>query len=334
MGTNIKPLIKPKIIAISDLKGKLLAVDAHNVLYQFLTTIRSYDGSYLMDKEGNVTSHLIGLFYRTITLMEHGLKLCFVFDGKVPDLKKEELIRRRDIKNIALKKYEKAASTEDIEEMKKQAVRTTRLTPEMIKDAKKLLSLLGLPVIEALSEGEAQAANMVREGLVHAVISQDYDTLLFGCPRVIRNLTISKKRKIKGAYSSKEVFPELVELSQVLNDTGLDQDKLIALGIMTGTDYCKEGIKGIGPKKALKLLKEHSIEESFKMAGWKHKTPWIEIFDLIKNMKGSTNKLVWQEPDSDKLKELLVYTHGFDKIRVENSLAKLNLEQKGLSDFF
>jgi flap endonuclease-1 len=334
MGTKLTVLVEPKIVSYADLKGKTFAVDAHNILYQFLTTIRSYDGSYLTDKKGNVTSHLIGLFSRSVSLMEKGLKLCFVFDGQVPELKKEETIRRKELKNVALKKYELALAEKNIEEMKKQARRTSRLTKEMIKDAKELIIALGMPVVEAPSEGEAQAARMVKDKKVYAAISQDYDTLLFGCPRMIKNLTISKKRKIAGSYAMKAVFPELLELSQLINSTGLDQDKLIALGIMTGTDYCREGIKGIGPKKALKLLTENSIEKAFDKAKWNQKIAWKDIFNLIKNMPTKTiNKLDWKSVDVEKVKNILVKKHDFESERVEKTLEKLNLDQKGLFDF-
>ena len=334
MGTKLTDLVEPKIVSYNDLKGKTFAVDAHNVLYQFLTTIRSYDGSYLTDKKGNVTSHLIGLFNRSVALMELGLKLCFVFDGKVPELKKEETIRRKELKNVALKKYELAAAEKNIEEMKKQATRTARLTAEMIEDAKELILALGMPIVEAPSEGEAQAAKMVKEKEVYAAISQDYDTLLFGCPRMIKNLTISKKRKIPGTYAMKEVFPEMIELSQLLNSTGLDQDKLIALGIMTGTDYCREGIKGIGPKKALNVLKENSVKESFLKAGWNQKINWKDIFNLIKKMPTkSVKNIEWKSVNVEKVKNILVEKHDFDLERVEKTLQKLNVNQKGLSDF-
>lgn len=334
MGTKLSSLVEPKIISYNELAGKKFSVDAHNILYQFLTTIRSYDGSYLTDKKGNVTSHLIGLFNRSVSLMEQGLKLCFVFDGQIPDLKKEETIRRKELKNVALKKYELAAAEKNIEEMKKQATRTARLTSEMIEDAKELISALGMPIVEAPSEGEAQAARLVKEKTVYAAISQDYDTLLFGCPRMIKNLTISKKRKIPGSYSMKEVFPELIELSQVLNLTGLDQDKLIALGIMNGTDYCREGIKGIGPKKALKLLSENSISEAFSKGQWNNKINWKDIFNLIKKMPTkSVRTLEWSSIDVKRVKKVLVEKHDFDLERVEKTLEKLNSNQKGLSDF-
>jgi len=180
MGCQISELLTKKNITIKDLYGKVIAVDAHLFLYQFLTTIRQQDGSLLTDSKGNITSHLSGLFNRTIKLIDYGLNLVYVFDGKVPDLKHEELEKRKKIKIKAQHEYEDAAKRMDIEEMRKYAARTSRLTLTMITEAKKLLAALGVPVIVAPSEGEAQAAFMVSNNDAYAVASQDADALLFG----------------------------------------------------------------------------------------------------------------------------------------------------------
>jgi flap endonuclease-1 len=128
--------------------------------------------------------------------MEHGLKLVFVFDGKPPALKSREIARRVELKMDAAQKHKEAEEKGDIEEMKKYAVRTARLTTEMIEESKQLLTLLGIPIIQAPSEGEAQAAYMTKQGDAYAVVSQDFDSLLFGCTRVVRNLSIEGKRKM------------------------------------------------------------------------------------------------------------------------------------------
>ena len=190
MGVNLKDLIVKKEVSIQDLAGKKVVVDGNNILYQFLATIRQQDGTPLMDSKGNITSHLNGLFYRTTKLMQSGIKPCFVFDGKAPDLKFAERERRAGLKKEAAKLYEDAKSREDVDDMKKYGMRTSRLTKEMIAEAAELLDALGLPVVFAPSEGEAQAAYMAKQGDVYAEISQDYDCLLFGVPRMIQNLTI------------------------------------------------------------------------------------------------------------------------------------------------
>lgn len=343
MGTKLKDIIVKKDTEISDLKNKALVVDSYNVLYQFLSTIRTRDGSLLMDSEGNVTSHLTGLFSRTVNLMENGLKLAFVFDGKPPDLKKKERQRRKEVKREAKHEYELAKDREDIEGMKKYASRTSKLTPEMVSEAKKLIDALGLPVIEAPSEGEAQAACMVEKGDAYAEISQDYDCLMFGVPRLVRNLTVSEKRKIPGKLGYQKVTPELIELKANLKEWNIDREQLIVLGMLVGTDYNIGGIKGIGPKTALKMVKENKedIDKIFKEAGWDDTfdIPWTDVFYTIKNIPTTTDyEMQWKKPDKDRVRELLCEKHDFSDKRVESSLSKLEKEkekhqQKGLGEF-
>ncbi len=343
MGTKIKDIIVKKEIGINDLKNKTLVVDSYNILYQFLSTIRTRDGSLLMDSEGNVTSHLTGLFARTANLMQNGLKLAFVFDGKPPELKTKERQRRREAKEKASQEYELAKDREDIEGMKKYASRTSRLTPEMVSEAKKLISALGLPVIEAPSEGEAQAAFMVNKGDAYAEISQDYDCLMFGVPRLVRNLTVSERRKMPSKLGYQTIKPEFIELKTNLKEWGIDQDQLIVMGMLIGTDYNIGGIKGIGPKNAMKLVKQHKDDHDklFKEVKWDDyfDIPWTEVYYTIKKIPTTTDyELQWKKPDPDKMTELLCEKHDFNIERVKSTLAKLNKEkekqqQKGLGDF-
>ena len=251
MGTKITDLLVSKDISIEDLKGKIIVVDAFNQLYMFLSSIRQPDGSLLTDSHNNVTSHLNGLFYRFTKLMQHDIKFIFVFDGKAPDLKLKERARRAEIKHDAQLKYEKAKEEENIEEMKKFASRTSRLTKEMIEDVKELISALGCPIIQAPSEGEAQAAYLVKNKEAYASLSQDADSLLFGCPLVVKNLTLSGRKKIPNKLAYDQINPELISLGDTLNDLGINQDQLIIVGMLVGTDYDIDGIKGIGPKTAL-----------------------------------------------------------------------------------
>jgi len=344
MGIAITDLLKSREVSFNELRDKKLAVDAFNMLYQFLSTIRQRDGSLLTDSDGNVTSHLVGLFARTTNLMEKGLKLAFVFDGTVPDLKQEERTRRKSLKQEAQRKYELALEREDIGAMKKFASRTSVLNKEMIEESKKLISALGLPTVQAPSEGEAQASYMVKKNKVFAVISQDVDSLLFGAPLLIRNLSISGKRKKVGALSYTEVKPELIDLSENLNLLGIDQNQLLALAMMVGTDYNKGGIKGIGPKNALKLVKQYknNFDALFKETKWDNYFDygWEEVYNLIKKMQVTDRyELEWEGIDEEKVFELLVEKHDFSRERVEKGITKLlknkkSKEQKGLKDFF
>jgi len=343
MGTQIKCLLKSNEISLNDLNNKTLVIDSYNLLYQFLTTIRSRDGSLLMDSKGNITSHLVGLFSRTTRLMQSNIKLIFVFDGKPPKLKEIERQRRKDVKIYAEKKYEKAVEEENIEEMKKYASRTTRLTESIIEESKKLISALGLPIVQALSEGEAQAACIFKNKDADYCVSQDFDSLLFGSPKLVRNLSIIGKRK-KSGLSYTTVSPELIDLSENLNNLGIDQNQLIALAMLVGTDYNIGGVKGIGPKNALKLVKKHksNFDALFKEIRWNDffDYPWEEVYDLFKKIPLNLDyQIKWEKPNKEEVINLLVKEHDFAIERVEPILDKLlkhkeNKQQKGLGDFF
>ncbi|MDP3699065.1 MAG: flap endonuclease-1 [Nanoarchaeota archaeon] len=345
MGLQFKELVVKKEISISDLKGKVLAVDAMNMLYQFLTTIRSPDGTVLTDSKGRVTSHLIGLFSRTTALMEQGLKLVFVFDGKPPEIKQKTWEKRAAVKQEASLKLKEATEDKDLESMRKFAARTAILTKDMREDAKAVITALGLPIVQAPSEGEAQTAYMVKRGDAYASVSQDYDNLIFNCPLLVRNLSIEGRRKKAGTLAYQKVSPELISLPDVLDHLKLDLDQLIVLAVLVGTDYNPGGVKGIGPKTGLKLLKEYGTDFKalFKKVEWQKSYPdlaWQEVFDTIKNIP-VTDKygLEWKKVDEQKLFHLLVEEHGFGEERVRTKIEKLKgmqkeMAQKGLKNFF
>lgn len=344
MGLQLRDLVEGKEIELKDLAGKRIAVDTFNILYQFLASIRSPDGSLLTDSKGNVTSHLMGLFTRTTHLMQYNIQLIFVFDGKAPEMKRREQERRRQVKEEAKEAYETAKEEEDIEAMKKFASRTARLTPEMLEDAKELIAALGFPIIQAASEGEAQVAYIVKNGDADYGASQDYDTLLYGIPKLVRNLSIAGKRKKAGTHVYETVKPQLVSTTDVLNTLGIDREQLIALAVLIGTDYNREGIPGIGPKKALKLLHEHKkdFDAIFNTVEWRkhYSFSWKEIYDLILHMEINKQYEIKFHPfESAKVISLLCDKHDFGRERIESTLQKLEelntqKKQKGLSDFF
>ena len=342
MGLAITEILTPREIRIEDLKNKTLAVDTYNLLYQFLSSIRQADGALLQDSKGRVTSHLAGLFHRITRLMAYNMKFIFCFDGKVPEMKYRERERRKEIKIDAQKKYDEAAKKEDLEGMKKFAARTSRLTPEMIADAKELIIALGQCIVDAPSEGEAQASYIAKKGDADYVLSQDADCFMFGAPKLVKNLTISGKRKRPGAYAYDEVLPEMIELKDVLAELDISQEQLIILGVLVGTDYNYGGIKGIGPKKALALIKKYGndYESTFKEAKWDENFDyaWQDVFDTIKNMKVSDDyKLKWEPVSKEKLFKVLVEEHDFSNERVSSALSKLeessDRKQKSLNDF-
>jgi flap endonuclease-1 len=344
MGVPITELLEGKEISMDELRGKVLAVDAFNMLYQFITTIRMRDGTPLKDSKGNVTSHLIGLFSRTTTLMAAGLKLVFVFDGEPPQLKQEERERRAAAKAVALQKLKAAEEREDIEEMRKYAGRTAKLTKEMVAEAKTLLVGLGIPVVQAPSEGEAEAAHLCRSGKAYAVVSQDADSFLFGAPRVVKNLNLSGRRKKAGALAYQTVSPELLRLDDSLKALNLNREQLIILALLVGTDYNRAGIKGIGPKKALKLLQEHGTDYDalFTVVKWEEAYPELEWKQLLETFTGmatsDVDKLEWQQPDPAAVKKILVEKHDFSEERVQTGLDKIAessaTQQRGLGEFF
>ncbi len=343
MGVKIFELVPAKEIELGSLAGKTLAVDSSLFLYQFLSTIRQRDGTPLMDSKGNVTSHLTGLFSRTVKLMQKRINLIFVFDGKPPELKKKERERRAGLKKEAELKYKIAVEKKDMDEMRKYASRTTRLTPEMVEGAKELISALGLPVVQAPSEGEAQASYLVKKGDAFAVASQDADSLMFGAPRLVKNLAITGRRKKAGKLGYETVKPELIELQNVLNTLGIDNDQLIALSMLVGTDYNIGGIKGIGQKNGLKLVKKHKkdFDALFKEAEWEKyfDFPWQDVFNAVKNMQTTDKYSTEQEKvDKDRVVKLLVEKHDFSHERVNSALDKLlkarqKKQQKGLVEW-
>ncbi|MBS7658455.1 MAG: flap endonuclease-1 [Candidatus Bathyarchaeia archaeon] len=337
MGVNLGDLISKKKITFDDLKGKVVAIDAYNALYQFLTIIRGVSGEPLMDTHGRITSHLSGLLYRTSNLVEKGIKPVYVFDGKPPALKEVELKRRLTIKEEAVVKYEEAVKRGDLEEARKYAQMSAKLKDEMVEDAKQLLTLLGIPWVQAPSEGEAQAAFIAAKGDAWCASSQDYDSLLFGAPRLVRNLTISGKRKLPKKNVYIEVELELIELDKILKELELTREQLIDLAILIGTDYNPEGVKGIGPKTALKLIKQYKKLEVIKIEGLPEN--FLEIRKIFLKPKVEENySLKWSKPNVDGVIQFLCNERDFSESRVKTALEKmlsgLSQEKRTLESFF
>lgn len=326
MGVDLVNILSKRKILLEELAGRSIAVDAYNALYQFLAIIRGVAGEPLMDRSGRVTSHLSGLFYRTVNMAEKGIKLAYVFDGKPPALKEAELKYRMAVKDEAVVKYKKALKRGDLEGARKYAQMTSRLKDEMIKDAKRLISLLGIPWVQAPSEGEAQAAYIASKGDVWAASSQDYDSLLFNSPRLVRNLAISGRRKLPNKNVYIEVEPEIVGLHKMLEELEITREQLIDLGILVGTDFNPGGVKGLGSKKALKLLKEHGSIEGIRSNKLS--------LDLSANL-GEIRKiflqptvteeyrLEWSTPRMEESVAFLCDERDFNEIRVRNALERM-----------
>ncbi len=333
MGVQISELLPKQTIDMKQLTGKRIAIDAFNWLYQFLSSIRQYDGTPLTDSKGNITSHLSGLFYRTAKLMQNGIKPIYVFDGEKPKLKEMTNKMRSSVKEEAKEKYANAIREGDIESARKYAQQTAELTEEMVKESKELLNAMGIPTVQAPSEGEAQCSFMCKEGIVYATASQDADSLLFGSPILIRNLNITGKRRIRGKEI--KIEPELIKLEDVLSSLGLTHDQLIILGILVGTDYNPGGVRGIGPKKALNLVKKYrTIDKVFSNVEWKFDIDPKEIFDLFKNPKVKRVEIKFGRVNKEAVKRILCDEHDFSEERVDNVLEKISSPpQSSISSF-
>ena len=324
MGLQIGDIVPRKEVTFAELKGKVIAVDAFNAIYQFISSIRQPDGTPLMDSQGRVTSHLSGLFYRNIALLAEGIKLIYVFDGEYHKLKDKTHELRQGAKDAAREKYEQAVEDEDIEGMGKYARGFARVTSEMINESKELLEAMGVVVVQAPGEGEMQCAELVKSGEAYAVGSQDYDALAVGGTRLIQNLTLSRKRKTRSGFVY--IAPEMIEYSKVLNELGIDSDQLICLAVLVGTDFNPGGVKGIGPKKALALVKDKKYPvKIFEELGEQGRLDfdWKEVFEIFKKPNVSKMKIEFPKLDEKKLKNLLVKEHEFSDERVENQLDKL-----------
>ena len=325
MGVYLTPIVVKKITQLEALRGKTLAVDGNNELHQFVALIRKPDGTPLTDRNGNVTSHLAGLMFRSTKLIhDYDLRLTFVFDGKPPQMKEAEVTRRRELKEKAVKEWQKALAAKDYAKAFSKAVTTGKLTQSMIDDAKRLLSLLGIPFVQAPSEGEAQAAYIASKKDVWASASRDYDSLLFGTPRLLRFLTISGTEFLPSKGVSRQIKPELIELEEMLTKLRISRDQLVDLGILIGTDF-NAGVKGIGPKKALQLLSKYGSLENLPQE-IKSKLPqnYEEIREFFLNpsvtVDYSTNYGYLQE---EKLYSFLVEERDFSVERVSKVVERM-----------
>jgi flap endonuclease-1 len=333
LGVNLRDLVPKATVRLEDLSGRSIAIDAYNALYQFLAIIRQPDGTPLKDSSGRVTSHLSGLLYRTSNLVEMGIKPIYVFDGMPPTLKEVEIKRRAKVKEEAAVRYERALKEGKIQEARVYAQATSRLKDYMADDSKKLLDLMGIPWVQAPSEGEAQAAHMTKRGHADYCASQDYDSLLFGAPKLIRNVTISGRRRLPSKNVFVEVVPEVVDLEQVLKECMITYEQLVDVGILIGTDFNPDGIEGLGPKTALKLIKEHGTIENalpfVKNAQFPVEPQRIrEIF--LKPAITDNYRIEWKEPDVQGVVGFIVRERDFSEDRVRNTLEKMEAGTKKL----
>lgn len=327
MGVAIKDILDYDEVTIDSISNKKIAIDTFNMLYQFLASIRQSDGNPLTDSKGNITSHLKGLFNRCVYFKRNNIKPIFVFDGQPPKLKEKERENRQKKKIEADKKYKNALELGLAEEAIKYAQGTSKLIPEMVEEAKELITAFGFPIIQAPSEGEAQAAYFSQDGTIFACASQDFDSLLFGAKHLIRNISVLNKRKISGTSTYKQLPVEFYDLDKNLKKLMITLDELIIVAILCGTDFNPGGIKGIGPKKALKMVREYRgrFDELFKMLDWfdYFTYPWIDVFNTFKKMPiDKEAKVEFKDMDKDMIMMILT-NRDFDETMIDKSLKSI-----------
>ncbi|MDX1535124.1 MAG: flap endonuclease-1, partial [Thermoplasmata archaeon] len=275
------------------------------------------------DKQGRVTSHLSGLIYRTSTVLQQGGLPIFVFDGAPHPLKLGVLQGRARVRARAEVEWQEAREAGDLERARRKAQQAVRLTDPLLDSAQELLGLMGVPMVQAPSDGEAQASHMVRKGDAWATGSQDYDALLFGSDRLVKNLGLSGRRKLPRRNEYVTVQIELIRLAENLESLGVTREQLVDMALLMGTDF-NEGVKGIGPKKALKLIQEHGdLEKAVAAEGLN-----LENVDEVRSifLKPDVTDdytLTWDDPDGAAISEFLVQGFDFSEERVRTAVRRL-----------
>ena len=332
MGLDLKSLLIREKTKLESFGNKIVAIDAYNAIYQFLAIIRGPEGLHLTDSNGRVTSHLTGLFYRNINFLSLGIKPVYVFDGKPPSMKSAEIEHRKQIKKDATIKYERAVSEGKMDDARKYAQQTTSMKDGMVDDSKKLLELFGIPYIQAPSEGEATAALLTQTGHADIAASQDFDSILFGAKKLVRNFTNSGRRKLPNRNTYIEVEPEVIDYKKNLEELGITGEQLIDVGILIGTDFNPDGFERVGPKTAIKMIREHGKLEDIPQI-----REQLEVIDynairkiFLKPETAKVDKIEFSEIRFDAITDYLSNERSFSRDRVESSLKRLkkSLEKK------
>lgn len=323
MGVQISGLIASRQLNMEELAGKKVAIDAFNTIFQFLSIIRDrLTGEPLKDSHGQVTSHLSGIMYRFSNVIEAGIKPVMVFDGKPPAFKRKTREEREQRKQEAEKKWKEAVAKG--ESAIKYAQAASRFTPDMMQSGKELLGYMGVPILQAPSEGEAMCAALCREKTVDFASSQDYDSLLFGAPKLLRNISVSGRKKLPKQEVWVEVKPEIIELDKALGELGINREQLITIGLLIGTDY-NDGVMGVGPKTALKLVREHkTLDGVLKNVEWTDEIDAHELMEWFMNPPTIEKpKIVWGKPQPDKILKFMVDEHDFSRERIEKVVQRI-----------
>ena len=332
MGLDLKPLLIREKTNLEAFTNKIVAIDAYNAIYQFLAIIRGQDGLQLTDSQGRVTSHITGLLYRNINFLSLGVTPVYVFAGKPPSLKSAEIEHRKRAKKDATVKYERALSEGKMEDARKYAQQTTSMRDGMVDDSKYLLDLFGIPHIQPPSEGEATAALLTKTGMADVAASQDFDSILFGARKLVRNFTNSGRRKLPNRNTYIEIEPEIIDYRKNLEALGITREQLIDVGILIGTDFNPDGFERVGPKTAIKMIREYGkledvtqIQEQLEMIDY---NAIRKIF--LEPEVAKVDKIEFGEVKYDDIISYLSNERSFSRDRVNSSLNRLkkSLEKK------
>ncbi|MFX0105250.1 MAG: hypothetical protein ACFE75_07150 [Candidatus Hodarchaeota archaeon] len=346
MGVKLQNIIVRKKIEYQDLRGKVIAVDAPNIIMRLFNFTQKNtdrnDNNLILDRTQRPIFHLYGLLYRVNFYYCKKIFPIFCFDGKVSELKR--VITKDQLKDFIFTQrwYQEAMKNGNKELARNIALSKEYMWQNVIKESKQLLGAFGIPYIESPASAESQCANLVKRKLAAYSNSQDFDSLLFGCPHIIQNLSKSMKRKVQGKWQYQKVYPVQIDLQENLRNLGISLFQLIDIGILIGTDYF-QGVKNIGPKKALTLIRsyktlENLILKEFGTYDFSNLTPDIikqirKIF-LFPEVNDSTQKLYWNLPNKSKVFSLLCKEHNLNRDRVVKNLEILEKNYEKCRDFF
>lgn len=346
MGVKLQDIVLRKVLDFQTLEGKIIAIDAPNIIMGLFNFARKNpDGTYaglILDRTQRPISHLYGLLYRINFYYTKKIFPIFCFDGRDSELKKIITKDRLNDFRFTQKWYEEAIKSGDKTAARQIALSKEYMWQNIILESKQLLGALGVPYMESPASAESQCASLVKEGIAHYSNSQDFDSLLFGCPNMIQNLSKSLRRKVQRKWTYTKITPLSVDLRKNLKKLEINQFQLVDLALLVGTDYFP-GIKGIGPKKALKYIKNHKqIENVITLVNEKYdvSTLTTEVIKTVRKIflfpevNKSTEIFYWNLPNKPNVVDLLCKEHHLNRERVENNLEKLVSNYQKCRDYF
>ncbi|MFX1444769.1 MAG: hypothetical protein ACFFHV_15260 [Promethearchaeota archaeon] len=335
MGVKIQEIIQRSKIDLEQLNRKIIAIDAPNIIFSFFTFSykdrQMYSPNLIVDRTQRAISHLYGILYRVNFYYSNQILPIFCFDGRDSELKR---IISKDYLNdfrVVKKWYQAALKSGNTILARKISLGKEFLWSNIIEESKQLINDLGIPILDSPASAESQCAYLVKNNVADYANSQDFDSLIFGCPYIIQNLSKSLRRKVHGKWSYKKIETVLINLETNLKRLNIDLFQLVDLAILIGTDY-NDGVNKIGPKTALQLIKKYNnlenviFNKSYQYQ-FDHLIPEVlqevrKIF-LFPEVLEKFKDIYWDPPNSSQVIELLCKNHNLNNERVEHNLKKL-----------